>query len=102
MDRLVVGVLALLGTLAFVALLILTFSPQPVVARECESIEDVKRIIAERNGRLIAIVDVPGTELDQVIIAEYLGGIVIGKAFNGCSVGPPVGIGSAKDRGTPA
>lgn len=89
---------------------------RPAIAQEmqlapCETIEDIEKVVAAEGGKVIAVIKVPGQLINQLVIADFLGQIMVGGMVLGCSYGlpqefgpsiPPTGPVLAPSQSTPA
>ena len=72
---------------------------EAAAAAECaQPIDDVVALIEAAGGAFIDLIDVPGKDFDQLIVAEFGGAIAVGRALMGCAVGGPTSLGPAAAR----
>lgn len=65
----------------------------PAVAQDkppCTMIDEIVAQVAEGGGVLLALLDVPGKEVDQIMVFHMGNAIVLGGAFHGCVVTDPL------------
>lgn len=63
-----------------------------VACDEGQSLGEIVARIEAANGSMIDVVDVNGEGVDQILIADFGGMIIVGGFYRTCAVGGPIGL----------
>lgn len=73
----------------------------PAVAQDCpanDTLANIAQTITDHDGDIIALIDVPGSGFDQLLVASYLGAVAVGAFKDGCAVTGPIPVGPVDDK----
>jgi hypothetical protein len=84
--------------IAVALVIVAAFLPRPALAAECAaSLDEVVTAVEAKGGTLLDLIDMPGDGFDQLVFFDSQGTIIMGLAFRGCIVSPPVGVGKMRE-----